>query len=344
MKPGIATIIRGNAHSSDHSPGFIIRIFIAGCIGTLTQFSSLPQSFAADYPDRPIHLIVPFPAGSSVDTVARPLAQGLTMSLGQQVVVENRPGAGTITGTAAVARAEPDGYTMLLVTGALTAQASLSKLPYDPIRDFAPITQVAASCGLVMLVHKDLHVNSIADVVELAKKTPDKLSYATLGYGSSTHVAGALFAEAAGIKLIAVPYASANLMTDFVAHRVDMAFVSTVSALAPIKTGQVHPLAVTGPKRCELFPNVPTLQEDGYKDFDREGYFGLAFPAKTSPAYVDRIYMATLAVLKMPEMVNALHASGLRGGGSSPKEFGDLLQEDLNKEAAIIKRLGIVKH
>jgi len=121
----------------------------------------------------------------------------------------------------------------------------------------------------------------VADVVALAKETPGKLSFATLRYGSSTHVAGALFAEATGTKLIAVPYASSNLMTDFVANRVELAFVSTVSAAAPIKTGHVRPLAVTGPRRCELFPEVPTLMELGYKEFDREGYFGVAFPAKT---------------------------------------------------------------
>ncbi len=305
--------------------------------------AAIQASCAADYPDRPIHLVVPFPPGTSVDLVARPLAQELSSSLRQPVIIDNRAGAGAIVGTAAVARAEPDGYTMLLVVGAHTAQASLSRLPYDPIKDFAPITQIAASCGLVMLMHNEVPAKTVADVVALAKKDPEKLTYATLGYGSSTHIVGALFADASGVKLTAVPYTSASLITDFIAHRVDMAFVSTVSAQAPINTGAVTAIAVTGPRRCEMFPMVPTLMEMGYKEFDREGYFGLAFPAKTPPAFADKIYKATAAALRTPGMQNSLTGSGLHGVGSSPKEFGDVLQDDLDKQAAIIKRLHITK-
>jgi tripartite-type tricarboxylate transporter receptor subunit TctC len=298
---------------------------------------------AAEYPDRPIHLIVPFPAGSSVDLVARPLAQGLTSELGQPIVVENRPGGGSIVGTAFVARSAPDGYTLLFAVGAHTSQASLSNLPYDPIRDFAAVSQVAASCGLVFLANSRLNAKSVADVVALAKQAPGKLSYATLGYGSSTHIAGALFAAAAGIDLVAVPYASSNLLTDFIADRTDIAFVSTVSAETPLKAGNVRALAITGPRRCEMYPDVPTLQELGYKEFDREGYFGLVFPAGTPAAAIARIHQATVAVLKTPAMANALKTSGLRGVGSTPAEFDALLRDDLVTQASIIKRLGIVK-
>lgn len=300
-------------------------------------------SFAAEYPDRPIHLIVPFPAGSSVDLVARPLAQGLTDVLGQPIIVENRPGGGSIVGTAFVARSAPDGYTLLFAVGAHTSQASLSNLPYDPIRDFAAVTQVAASCGLVFLINSQLNAKTVADVVRLAKEAPGKLSYATLGYGSSTHIAGALFAAATGIDLVAVPYASSNLLTDFIANRTDIAFVSTVSARTPLKAGNARALAITGPRRCEMFPDLPTLRELGYKEFDREGYFGLVFPSGTPAAAIERIQQATVAVLKTPAMMAALNTSGLRAVGSSPNEFGALLRDDLVAQASIIKRLGIVK-
>ena len=259
------------------------------------------------------------------------------------MIVENRAGGGAIVGTAFVARAAPDGYTLLFAVGAHTSQASLSNLPYDPIRDFTAVTQVAASCGLVLLANSKLAATSVPALVALAKQAPGKLSYATLGYGSSTHVAGALFAKAAGVDLVAVPYASSSLMTDFIANRVDIAFVSTVSAQAPIKTGNVRPLAVTGPRRCEMFPDVPTLQELGYREFDREGYFGLVFPAATPAAVVDRIHQAAVTVLATPAMASALKASGLRGVGSTPAEFAALLQDDLDTQAKIIKDLGIVK-
>jgi len=340
----IAAIIARGSHSRAIAAVVRFRRSMYGALlSVCALLAPVHPSLAADYPDRPIHLIVPFPAGSSVDMVARPLAQGLTTVLGQEIVVDNHPGAGAIVGTAIVARAKPDGYTMLLAAGAHTSQASLSKLPYDPIRDFAPITQVAASCGLVLLANTQLEATTVRELVALAKKTPGKLSYATLGYGSSTHVAGALFAKSAGIDLIGVPYASPNLINDFVAGRVDMAFISTVSAAAPVQTGHVRPLAVTGPRRCESFPSTPTLKELGYREFDREGYFGLAFPAGTPPAYVDRIYKATVIVLKTPDMGRAMHADGLRSVGSTPQEFDSLLRDDLKKEAEIIKRIGITK-
>ncbi len=317
-------------------------VLVAAAIALVAASAPAAPLAAAEYPTKPIKLVVPFQAGSSVDVIARALTQGLATELGEPVVIDNRPGAGAIIGTAYVARAEPDGYTMLLATGPHTSQPSVAKdLPYDPIRDFAPITQIAASCGLVMLTNMHVKAHSVADIVALAKADPGKVTYATLGFGSSTHVAGALFAKLAGVDMTAVPYATPNLLSDLISGQIDTAFVSTISSVELIEGRKVRPLASTGPKRCTALPDVPTLRELGYREFDREGYFGIAFPAAVPPAIVDRIYQATVEVLKTPAMKAALDSVGLTGIGSTPAAFTAFLKEDLEKQAYLVRFTGI---
>lgn len=311
-------------------------------VAAILLAAATASATAADYPTKPIKLVVPFQAGSSVDVIARALTQGLATEFGQPVVIDNRPGAGAIIGTAYVARAEPDGHTMLLATGPHTSQPSVAKdLPYDPIRDFAPISQIAASCGLVMLTTMHVRAQSVADIVALAKADPGKVTYATLGFGSSTHVAGALFAKLAGVEMTAVPYATPNLLADLISGQIDTAFVSTISAVELIEGKKVRALASTGPTRCRALPEVPTLRELGYREFDREGYFGIAFPAAVAPDIVERMHRATVEVLKTPAMKAALDSVGLTGVGSTPAAFTAFLKEDLEKQAYLVRFTGI---
>jgi tripartite-type tricarboxylate transporter receptor subunit TctC len=338
--PARESIMPGFMHCLSRTVRHLASCFVV----MVTAVVIAPYGRAADYPDKPVHLIVPFPAGSSVDMVARPMAQGLSILFGQPVVIDNRPGGGSIIGSAAVARAAPDGYTMLLVTGALTAQATLSKLSFDPIRDFEPISQIASSCGLLLLTNKKINAVNVQQLVDLARSRPGGLTYGTLGYGSSTHVAGALFGKLAGINIVGVPYTTSTLLSDLMSGRVDIAFVSTVSAVAPLAAGNVRALAVTGPRRCPAYPDTPTLKELGYQQFDREGYFGLSFPATTPAPLVDRVYRNVKRVLDTPDMKTALARSGLSGVGSEPREFQKLLKDDLEKQAEIFRLTGLGRH
>ena len=293
---------------------------------------------AEDYPNRAIHLISPFAPGVSTDVLARSLAQKLTENLGQPVIVENRPGANGIIGASYVAKSTPDGYTFLITTGSHTANPHVTKdVPYDALKDFAPITQLAGSYGLVLL--SNLPVKSVADLIELAKKKPGQLTYSTSGVGNLTHVAGRLLEARAGIKMIAVPYSNAALISDTIAGTIDMTFISSVSAVPLVKGGKLKALAITGTKRAPAFPDVPTFQEAGIKDYDLTGYFGILFPANTPADRVDRMYQATIKALTAPELKNIIETAGLFVVGSTPAEFGAFLKQDFDYQGRLMEEL-----
>jgi tripartite-type tricarboxylate transporter receptor subunit TctC len=295
---------------------------------------------AENYPSRAITIISPHPVGVATDILARALGERLSAALKQSIVVENRPGANGIIAESAVAKAAPDGYTLLITSGAHIANAfTVRKLPYDVIKDFAPVTQLAASYGLALITN--LPVNSVADLVALAKKRPGQLTFATNGVGNVTQVAGLLFDARAGVKMIAVPYNTPNLITDVMTGQVDMAFYSVASAAPLVKAGKIKALALTGSRRAPALPDTPTLQELGFKNFDVTGYFGLLFPAGTPRDRIDTIYRASKDALSSPQLKRVLEVSGMYPVGSSPEEFAAFLKQDYQYQDKLMGELGL---
>lgn len=296
---------------------------------------------AADkYPSRAITVISPHPVGVATDILARALGDNLSAVFKQSIVVENRPGANGVIAEGAVAKAAPDGYTLLITSGAHIANAfTVKKLPYDVLKDFAPVTQLAASYGLALITN--LPVKSVADLVALAKKKPGQLTFATNGVGNVTHVAGLLFDARTGVKMIAVPYNTPNLITDVMTGQVDMAFYSVAAAAPLVKAGKIKALALTGSRRAPALPDVPTLQELGYKDFDVTGYFGLLFPAGTARESIDTIYRASKDALSSPRLKRILDVSGMYPVGSSPEEFAAFLKKDYAYQDKLMGELGL---
>jgi putative tricarboxylic transport membrane protein len=295
---------------------------------------------AQTYPLRTITVISPHPVGVATDILARALGDKLSATFKQPIVVENRPGANGVIAEGAVAKAAPDGYTLLITSGAHIANAfTVKRLPYDVLKDFAPVTQLAASYGLALITN--LPVKSVADLVALAKKKPGQLTFATNGVGNVTHVAGLLFDARTGVKMIAVPYNTPNLITDVMTGQVDMAFYSVASAAALVKAGKIKALALTGSRRAPALPDVPTLQELGYKDFDVTGYFGLLFPAGTPRDRIDAIYHASKDALSSPQLKRVLDVSGMYPVGSSPEEFAAFLKQDYAYQDRLMGELGL---
>jgi tripartite-type tricarboxylate transporter receptor subunit TctC len=302
--------------------------------------AAYPAASAEDYPSRVIRIVQPFPAGGSTDVLARGLAQKLTEYLGQPVVVETRPGANGIVGAQMVAKSPADGYTMLLTTGSHTANPHVSKnLPYDAVADFAPISQLAGSYGLALLTN--LPVNSVAELVALAKQKPGALSYATSGIGNLTHVSGRLFEVRAGIELISVPYNTPALIPDTMESRISMTFNSLLTAVPLVVDKQLKALAITGDRRSPALPNTPTMTEAGIKDYVLTGYFGILFPAGVPPERTERIYRESAKALKAPELKRIVEDNGLFIVGSSPDEFAAYLKRDNEFQGRLMEELGL---
>jgi tripartite-type tricarboxylate transporter receptor subunit TctC len=298
-------------------------------------------AWAETYPERTIRIVSPHPASVATDILARALAQKLSESLGQSVIVENRPGANGIIAAGQIAKAAPDGYTLHITTGAHIANAFVAKeLPYDPLKDFAPVTQLAASYGLALITN--LPVKSVPELIALAKQKP--LSYATNGVGNITHVAGLLFEARTGVKMTAVPYTTPALTTDVMTGTVDLTFFSVAGAAPLVNAGKIKALAVTGPRRSPSLPDTPTLQELGYKDFDVTGWFGLLFPGHTPSDRVDRIYRESVKALASPEMKRVIDVSGMYSVGSSPDEFAAFLRKDFEYQDHLLGELGLKVH
>jgi len=313
----------------------------------LLMFSMVMAANAANgqtaYPERPIRLIVPFTSGSTLDIMGRLVAEQLAPRLGQNLVVDNRPGANGIIGTEIVARSRPDGYTLLLTTGSFTGNViATKKLPYDPVRDFAPVTQIARSYGLLLVVHPGVQAQSVKELVAFAKANPGKLSYASTGVGNMTHVVAELFNVLGGVQITHVPYkGSGPALTDVIGRQVDMTFISTVGVMPFINSGRVRALALTGGERSPVVPNVPTFKESGYPDFEMTGWYGLWFPAKTPAPVINRVQAEIRKAVASPEMKARLDELGLVGTATSPAEFTKYLTEDLALQLGIAKKAGI---
>ncbi|QEZ42805.1 Bug family tripartite tricarboxylate transporter substrate binding protein [Cupriavidus oxalaticus] len=297
----------------------------------------------ASWPSHPIRLVVPFTPGGTTDILARVVGQRLGQVLGQTVVIDNRPGAGGNIGAEAVARASPDGYTLLMGTlGTQVTNASLyARMPYDAARDFAPVTLVANSPN-VLLTNATLPVRSVGELIALARQQPGKLNYASTSTGGSPHLSGELLDSMAGVKMQHVPYkGAAPAMTDLLAGQVNLMYDNLPSALAQIQAGKVRALAVTGPQRSPLLPDVPTVQESGLPGYVVNSWFGLLAPAGTPAAVVGKLQQAVAGVLAEPAVRQRIEQLGAVPGGDSPAAFAAVIREDTAKWSRVIREAGI---
>jgi tripartite-type tricarboxylate transporter receptor subunit TctC len=312
-------------------------------LGALSCLVPVAGHAAESYPSRPIRILVGYAAGGVNDLVARAIAPRLGSRLGQQVVVENRPGAGGNIATELAAQAAPDGYTMLLgsVASLAMSPALLGKVPFDPLNDFAPITK-AADVSSLIAAHPTLPARNLKEFVALAKKHPGKLNYASPGTGSISHLSMELFKKAAGIDVVHVPYkGGAPASMDAVAGQVEC-LVSIISSGAPhVKAGKLRGLAVTTPRRAAILPDVPAVAEMGYPGFAATGWLGLLFPAKTPQEIVNRVYRDAVAVISMPEVKRQFEMNGLEAEASDPKSFAEYIRAEHARWAKVIKDAGI---
>jgi tripartite-type tricarboxylate transporter receptor subunit TctC len=293
------------------------------------------------YPTRPVRIIVAFPVGGLLDTVSRIVGDKLTMVLGQQFVIESRPGAGGTLATAAVARAEPDGYTLMMINDNHAVNPSVFKnIPYDSVKDFAPIGFVG-SAPMALSANARLPVRSVQDLVELTRQQPGKISYASVGIGSASHLAGELFAAKAGVRMLHVPFrGGAPAINDLVAGHVDTMFVTAVVGGQHMKTGALTPLALAASARFETLPEVPTMAEAGYP-LEAAYWFGLAAPAGTPPAVLAKLEAALSEVLAMPDLRKRMTEMGAVVTPLGSRQFGDYIRAEMAKWADVIAQNNI---
>jgi len=300
------------------------------------------NAFAQAFPAKPVRLVVPFVAGGSTDIIARVLAQKLNEQWGSSVIVDNRAGGSTVIGTDLVAKAPPDGHTLLITPAPFTIVPSLmSKLPYDPHKDFEPITLINTT-PLVIIVHPGVPAKNVKELIALAKSRPGVLNYGSSGSGGSNHLAGELMNAMAGIKMVHVPYkGNAQALQDLVGGHLDLAFNGLTSALPLIKAGRVRVVAVTSLKRAGALPDVPTLDESGLIGFQAVAWNGLTAPARTPKELVSRINADVLKVVRSPELVEKLKAEGSDPVGSTVDEYARFLRDEIAKWAKVIRVAGI---
>lgn len=298
--------------------------------------------FAQQYPTKPIRLIIPYQGGAGGDILGRELAQELSKKLGQPVVVENKPGASLIIGTQAAAKADPDGYTLLLgtVTSFALNAGVFKKLPYDPIKDFAPISLFYRT-PLYFDINANLPFKTLQEFVAFAKANPGKMTFGSIGPGSSSHLVGELLKVKAGIDLVHVPYKDTYAI-DLIAGRIDSVFDPGNTSIPRIKKGQIRALAVTGAKRLPATPDVPTVTETGVSGFDEVvAWVGIFAPAGTSAEIINRLSKEINEISATPAMINRHKEEGIDVQGSTPQELDSLVRNDLKKWGALQKQVGV---
>jgi tripartite-type tricarboxylate transporter receptor subunit TctC len=319
-----------------------VRAVAAMLAGVLLSLS--PPLLAAEqpYPSKPIRLVVPFPAGGPLDVIARAIGQKLSLAWGQPVIIDNRPGAGGNIGADLVAKSAPDGYTIL--EGALSTHAvnvSLySKLPYDPIKDFAPITLVAVTPN-VLVLNPSVPANSVAELIAYARANPGKLAFGSGGNGSAGHLAGELFKTEAKLDIVHVPYkGSAPAMQDLLGGQIQLMFDNLASSMQQVRAGKLKAIAVTTAKRSPLVPDLPTLAETGLPGFDIYTWWGFLAPAGTPKEIIAKWNAEVTRILGTPEMQAYFAQQGAEPSPTSPEQFMALIQSEIPKYAKIIKASG----
>jgi tripartite-type tricarboxylate transporter receptor subunit TctC len=299
------------------------------------------HAFAQDYPTRPVRMLIGFAAGGPTDVQGRIVAEALQPRLGQPIAVENRGGAGGNLAADAVAKAPPDGYTLLFSSNALSISPGIyEKLPFDVLKDFAPITEVVAA-PLLLVVHSTVPATTVAELIGLAKARPGQLNYASSGTGTITHLAAAMFASDAGIQVQHVPYkGGAPATTDLIAGRVDFMMAPIGSVRQFVDSGQLRSIAVTSTSRIESLPDVPTVAEAGLPNFEASAWSGLFAPAATPKQIVDRIQKETSGLLQQPDVIAKLKLQEAVPRGTGPKSFGQYIAVDIERWVRIAKQTG----
>src|SRR5438876_6157961 len=331
----LCRLVRSSAGNVDLTP-FIVR-------GTMRPLFAVLLCCAtpalAQYPAKPIHLIVPFPPGGGNDTVARAIAQQLGPDLGQPVVIDNRPGAGGSVGAELAAKAPPDGYTLFLAgVGSHAVNPNFHrKLPYDPVTDFAPVSLIA-SAPSVLVVNPAVPARTIAEFTAYARANPGKLNYASNGNGSAAQLAAAMYETMAGVHMVHVPYKGiAPAMTDLMSGEVQLMFGTVVALVPHIQAGKLRALAVTSRKRSSLLPDLPTLAESGLPDYEAGSWYGILAPAGTSREVIDRLHGAIVKALKQPDVSKRLAAEGAEVIGSTPDEFAAHIKAEIARVGAVVR-------
>jgi tripartite-type tricarboxylate transporter receptor subunit TctC len=296
----------------------------------------------AGYPGKPVRMIVPSSAGGGTDIVARIIAPELSKRLGQQVVIDNRPGAGTMIGIEVAAKSPADGYTVLMGLSTLAINSALyKKVPYDPQRDFAPITQVVSSASIIV-VHPSIPVKTLKELIAFARARPGQLNYASAGAGTYPHMTMALFLSMAKLKMVHIPYkGTAPAMIDMVAGQVATMAATILTGMPQIRAGRLRPLGITSAARSPIVPDIPTVAEAGLTGYESVQWYGMLAPAKTPRDIVNRLHTEVTAVLKQPEIRARFAGDGADTVGSSPDEFTRYIQSELVKWAKVARDAGI---
>jgi len=301
-------------------------------------------SHAADpaYPVKPVRLIIAYAAGGGTDTVGRVFAQKLTEGLGRQVIVDNRPGANGNIATEIAVNSPPDGYTMIMGNiGPIGVNPHLYKLAFEPIRDLAPVTLIATA-PLLVVVHPSLPVNSLKDLIALAKRQPGKLSYSSAGVGSSNHLAGALFNIEAGVDVVHIPYkGAAPALVDLIAGQVQLSFQTLPSVSPNVRAKRLKPLVITSRKRAASFPDIPTSAESGLPGFEVSAWYSFLVPAGTPRVVIDRLNAETLKALKQKDVIERLQVEGADVAGTTPEEFAEFMRAETAKWGRVVKLSGM---
>jgi tripartite-type tricarboxylate transporter receptor subunit TctC len=312
------------------------------CAAVLCGVTALASAQQA-YPSKPIRIVVPFAAGGPVDLVGRILSQKLNASMGQPFVLDNRGGAGSVVGSDIVAKSAPDGYTWLLTTGSLTSISAFNEnVPFDPVRDFTPVTMVARNFGQVLVVHPSVPAKNVKELVALAKSRPGKMNYASAGVGNITYIAAEMMKSMAGLQIVDVQYKGMGpAFNDLLGGHVDICFAPTQTALPLIQTGRVRALAMTGPSRWKVLPDVPTMREAGLKDYDLVGWFGLWLPPGAAAQLVGRIHTETARALGDPDVKQRFDELGLEPVASPPEAFAAFAKQDVAGMRELARKIGL---
>lgn len=307
----------------------------------LAAAGAVGSAVAQTYPSAPIRMVLGFPPGGVADILARIVGPKLADSLGQPVVVENRPGASSNIAAEAVAKAPPDGHTLFVFSTANAVNVSLySKLAYDPVKDFAPIS-LLASMANILVVHPSVPAQSVRELIALAKAKPGQLNFGSAGNGSTQHISAQLFGMMAGVEMVHVPYkGSVPAMTALLGGQIPLMFNVMSTALPHAKAGKVRALAVTSTRRSALVPDLPTVAEAGLPGFEYVAHFGLQAPARTPGPIIARLNAETARILQMPDIRERLEANGAEPKHSTPEEFGAFIQQEVDKHRPLIKASG----
>lgn len=318
------------------------RTCLLGLLLMVSTTAAIAAQPAVNYPSKPIRIVVPQSAGGSTDLTARLVAQKLAEALGQSVVVDNRPGAGSIIGTDIVAKAPPDGYTLLVVASSITLNPSLhKKLPFDPVRDLAPVTQLSAFPNM-LVVHPAVPVKSVQELIALAKSRPGQINYGSSGTGTGTHLSAELFKYMTGVDMVHVPYKGGGpAVIALLGGQVQLNFATIPSVLLHVRAGKLRAVAVTTVRRSPAAPEVPTIAESGVPGYDHGPWNGMLAPAKTPKAVIARLNAEAARIVHMPEAKAVLVHEGAEPVGNTPEQFAAIIRTETAKWEKVIKAAGI---